>query len=178
MPVRVVSSLAATALALSLVAGCSSGSSKASAGGGTKAQSATQQSGATSGKPIKVCDVMPVADVAKLSGLPLTKAVEDTSSPEILNRCAYKSADGSQEISISTHVGADSATVKSAMTEQAGVMNSKPVTGVGDAAYFSNQLGVGGLSVLYGVREVDVRATQELSQDVAVKIAEAFHAKL
>lgn len=173
----------ALALALGLSACGSSGGSSSAGGngssGGTKTPAGASGSGGARAKAVKVCDLLPVADVAKLSGLPLTKAKAETLPASLpIAKCSYTSNDGMQEISVTTHGSQNADAAKKALSEEAGVMGGKKLADVGDVAYFSSALGVGGLTALYGATVIDVRATQELQQDVAVKIAEALHAKL
>jgi hypothetical protein len=175
-------STATTATTGAISSGGSTSTSISTSGssGGSKA-STPSGSGGASAKVIKVCDVLPVADVAKLSGLPLTKAEEvDLPMPGTASiaKCSYTSADRTQQIGVTTHDAGNSDAVKKALAAEADIFSSRKVSGVGDLAYFSSAPGVGGLTVLYGSTEIKVSATQEIQQDVAVTIADALHAKL
>lgn len=180
-PSRTAGLVAVLTLALTLSACGSSGSSSSANGSGsnkgTTAPAGTSGSGGVSAKTIKVCDLLPVADVANASGLPLTKAKESPveGSPPI-SGCEYTSADGNQSIKVSTHQARDTDSMKQVMAATASASGAKKVPGVGDAAYFdSNNKG---LTALYGTTVIQVNTGQDIQQDVAVKLADSLHAKL
>lgn len=150
-----------------------------SAASGSDAPGQTSGAGGASASLVEVCDLLPVVDVARLSGLPLTTAEKvDLPGPTPVAKCSYTSEDRSQQIGVTTRQVGNLDALKQVLATEAGINGGKEVAGVGDLAYFSSAPGVGGLTVVYGTTEVKVSATQEIQQDVAIQIADALHAKL
>jgi hypothetical protein len=162
---------ASAVVALALVtAGC--GSSNPSGSGTTAASdaAATAQKAATAsggspggGKTIDLCNLMPVATVAQLSGQPVTVAKADnTVASSGIYNCNYTSADGVTDLSQIGQVGITVHTSSGKLDYDSGleavrsvnVGAAKPndISGLGDKAYSS----IDGVHALFGNVEIEV----------------------
>ena len=93
--------------------------------------------------PVAVCELLPAARVAALTGLPISQAEEaDTPSAQTYT-CDYSSADGTQNLTLQVRLGVSADTFLPSGTVFA-------VEGLGDQAYTSNT----GLHARFGSAEV------------------------
>lgn len=180
--------LTLVAVTLTLAAGlaaCGSSGSSGSGGSGDTAGGSAQTArpdgarpAGSTGKQYKICELLPVADVAELTGLPLTKTEAEKENPQVpISKCSYESTDASQQIIVTIQQGPPDV-MKKLVTDLADATGDQKVPNLGDAAYYSKALGVGGLKVLYGGTKVQVSGFQPLDEGTAAKVVEAVHAKL
>ncbi len=153
----------------------------ASAGGNAstngQAAGATSQAGTGSagsvndgiGHPVNVCDLLPVATVASISGEPLTVSKEDDTAGYKIYGCDYGNADGTSGVTVSVLALDAAAGFDSAMQADS---NAKVINGLGDKA-FSSILGV---NALFGNVQITVSDLQ--SDDAAITLIKTLQPKL
>ncbi len=155
---RAVFSLLLVALA---AAACGGGASTKPTGGGTAASAAAgsttpagggaspaapNSAGTTTagaGQPVNVCDLLPVAQVASLTGQALTQATENDTAA-LKDYGCYYSATGSAGVQVT--VDTDAAATFGTLMQQALDLGGEQVSGLGDKAYHA----VLGVTALFG----------------------------
>jgi hypothetical protein len=149
-----------------LVTAC--GSSSPSSGGGGGSQPASGGSGSSNsvldgiGHPVNICNVLPVATVASVSGEAITVAKEDDTPSVKIYSCDYTSADGTSGVTVSVlamdaAVGYDGSVAANKSVSAAGY---KPIPGLGDKAFTS----IAGVEALFGNVSITV---SDLQSDAA-----------
>ena len=147
----------------------------ASTGGqpaGATAQPAAANGGTAEdgiGHPVNICDLLPVATVASVTGEPLTIAKEDATAGYKIYGCDYSSANGTSGVTVSVLALDAAAGFDSTMKADA---NAKAINGLGDKA-FSSILGV---FALFGNVQISVSNLQ--SDDAAIKLIKTLQPKL
>ncbi len=152
-------------------------SAAASASTDGQAAGATSQAGASSGgsvndgigHPVSVCDLLPVATVASVTGEPLTVAKEDDTADYKLYSCSYTSADGTSGVDVSVLALDAAAGFDSGMQADS---SAKLISGLGDKAFS----GVLGVEALFGNVQITVSDLQ--SVDAAVTLIKTLQPKL
>lgn len=187
---RAVFSLLLVTLA---VAACGGGASTTPAGGGT-AVSAPAGSGAQAvggpspaaptsagtttagaGQPVNVCDLLPLAQVASISGQALTQATENDTAALKSYGCYYSAA-GSAGVSVT--VDTDAAATFGTLMQEAEALGGEPVGGLGDKAYHA-VLGVNALFGDIGIFASTDPAASALEPDAAaIALIKALQPKL
>lgn len=187
---RAVSSLMLVALA---AAACGGGASTTPAGGGTApsaaAASNAQTGGGTSsasptgaspstaaaGQAVNVCDLLPVAQVASITGQSLTQATEND-TPALKSYGCYYGAAGSAGVSVT--VDTDAAATFGTLMQEALALGGEQVSGLGDKAYHA----VLGVNALFGDTGIFVStdpAASALEPDAAaISLIKALQPKL
>jgi hypothetical protein len=171
---------------LSTLAACqSSKSADAQAGASVTASAASapssqaaapgQAGGGTSesdglGHPANICQLMPAATVAKLTGEPITVAKEDDTLSYKTYVCDYTSSDGTTGLRI-TVLADDAAPGYDAGVQAAGSAG-KPIKGLGDKAFSS----ILGLQALYG--NVSITVSDLPSDEASATLIRALQPKL
>ncbi len=169
--------IAPTAVSGSTQSAAPGASAAASASTGGPAAGATAQAGAGSagsandglGHPVNVCDLLPVATVASISGEPLAVAKEDDTPDYKTYACDYSSANGTSGLDVSVLALDAAAGFDSIMQADS---NAKVINGLGDRA-FSSILGV---YALFGNVQITVSNLQ--SDDAAVTLIKTLQPKL
>jgi hypothetical protein len=149
----------------------------ASASTGGQAAGATSQAGAGSagsvndgiGHPVNVCDLLPMATVASITGEPLTVAKEDDTADYKLYSCSYTSANGTSGVDVSVLALDAAAGFDSGMQADS---SAKLISGLGDKAFS----GVLGVEALFGNVQITVSNLQ--SVDAAVTLIKTLQPKL
>ncbi len=185
--VRASASIVAVAFA---IAGCAGGGAPTSGAASSSAQSAPPaasngggasgngQAGAGSagsvedglGHPVNVCDLLPVATVASVTGEPLTVAKEDDTPSYKIYSCSYTSANGTSGVDVSV-LALDAAAGFDGDLQAAGA-GAKQISGLGDKA-FSSVLGV---KALFG--NVSITVSNLQSDDAAETLIRTLQPKL
>ena len=152
-----------------------SAAGSASTGGqpaGATAQAAAANGGTVEdgiGHPVSICDLLPVATVASVTGEPLTLAKEDDTAGYKIYVCDYSSADGTSGVRVSVLALDAAAGFDSTMQADS---NAKVINGLGDKA-FSSILGV---FALFGNVQITVSNLQ--SDDAAITLIKTLQPKL
>lgn len=121
------------------------------------------------GHPVNICDLLPVATVASITGEPLTVSKEDDTAGYKLYSCSYTSADGTSGVDVSVLALDAAAGFDSTMQADS---NAKVINGLGDKA-FSSILGV---FALFGNVQITVSNLQ--SDNAAVTLIKTLQPKL
>ena len=122
------------------------------------------------GHPVSVCDVLPAATVASVTGEPLTVATEDDTTDYKIYACTYTSANGTSEVRVSV-LALDAAAGFDGALQAAG-SGAKEISGLGDKA-FSSVLGV---KALFG--NVSITVSNVRSDDAAATLIKTLQPKL
>ena len=122
------------------------------------------------GHPVDVCSLLPVADVARISGEPLTVAKEDDTVSYKIYGCSYTSTDGTSGVDVSV-LALDAAAGYDGGLQAAG-SGAKQISGVGDKAYSA----ITGVQALFG--NVSITVSNLQSDDAAVQIIKELQPKL
>jgi hypothetical protein len=152
-----------------------SAAGSASTGGqpaGATAQAAAANGGTVEdsiGHPVSICDLLPVATVASVTGEPLTLAKGDDTAGYKIYGCDYSSADGTSAVTVSVLALDAAAGFDSTMQADS---NAKVINGLGDKA-FSSILGV---FALFGNVQITVSNLQ--SDDAAITLIKTLRPKL
>ena len=121
------------------------------------------------GHPVNICDLLPVATVASVTGEPLTVAKEDDTAGYKIYSCSYTSASGTSGVDVSVLALDAAAGFDSTMHADP---SAKVISGLGDKA-FSSILGV---FALFGNVQISVSNLQ--SDDVAITLIKTLQPKL
>ena len=168
---------APAAVSSSTPSGAPAASDTGSPSTGGQTAGAASQAGAGSagsasdglGHPVNICDLLPVATVASVTGEPLSVAKEDDTAGYKIYSCSYTSADGTSGVDVSVLALDAAAGFDSAMKADA---NAKVINGLGDKA-FSSILGV---FALFGNVQITVSNLQ--SDAAAVTLIKTLEPKL
>ena len=157
------SSLAIVVLLCAALFGCGSSTPKASGEAGSTGTSSVSSSpaggpaAAATTKPVDVCGLLPVAEVAQITHQPLSQA--ETADDKLLTgngifKCKYTSADGRAlvDVTVSTKIGRHAYDAEYDAAKQVNPAGVTDVPGVGDEAFGS----FSGLTALYGNTEIRV----------------------
>lgn len=123
------------------------------------------------GHPVNVCDVLPVATVASITGETLTVATEDDTLAYKIYACTYTNAAGTAEVRVSV-LALDAAAGFDGGLQVALTTGGKQIAGLGDKAD-SSALGV---EALFG--NVSISVSNAPSDDVAATIIKTLQPKL
>ena len=179
-PLR-LAAVAPVALAATLLAGCGSaaGGSPTTGGGGSQPQSVTSGSGGASvtdglGHPVNVCNLLPAAAVASVSGEPITVAQEQDTASYKLWTCNYTSAAGTSGLDISVLAMDAVAGYNSEVQANSTVdgANYQQITGLGDKAFSS----ITGVEALFG--NVSISVSNLASETASVALIRDLQPKL
>ncbi len=121
------------------------------------------------GHPVKICDLLPVATVASITGEPLTVSKEDDTADYKIYGCDYSSANGTSGVTVSV-LALDAAAGFDNIIQAD--PNAKVINGLGDKA-FSSILGV---YALFGNVQITVSNLQ--SDDAAITLIKTLQPKL
>ncbi len=156
--------------AASTGAGASAGSGQT--GGGTSPAGAGNAGSVEDGlgHAVSVCDLLPVAMVASVTGEPLTVAKENDTTDYKIYACSYTSADGTSGVDVSV-LALDAAAGFDSDLQAAGA-GAKQISGLGDKA-FSSILGV---KALFG--NVSITVSNLQSDDAAATLIRTLQPKL
>jgi hypothetical protein len=165
-----IGALSLVAIAGGLLAACGSTASAGSnPGSGSQGGAGTTQQGSGSGgtsisdgigHPVNVCQLLPAATVASVSGEPITKADEQDTPSYKIYMCDYTSADGTSGLTVSV-LALDAAPGYDGSLQAAG-SGAKPISGLGDKAFTS----ILGLQALFGNVSITV---SDLQSDAAAE---------
>jgi hypothetical protein len=122
------------------------------------------------GHPVTICQLLPVATVAQLTGEKLTVATEDDTVAYKIYACDYKSADGTAGVRVS--VLADQAKAGYDATLEANGAGAHQISGLGDKAFSA----ITGVEALFG--DVSITVSNLTADDAAVQIIRALQPKL
>ncbi len=123
--------------------GSASASAQAAEGASQAAPATTGTAEGGAGQPVKVCDLLPLAQVVSITGQPLTQATEnDTASLQDYG-CYYGGA-GSAGVQVT--VSANAASTFDSLMQEALALGGEQVSGLGDKAYHA----VLGVNALFG----------------------------
>lgn len=136
---------------------------KVAAAAGTKAQDGL-------GHPANICQLLPVATVAQITGEKLTVATEDDTISYKIYVCDYKSADGTAGVRVT--VLADQAKVGYDSTLRANGAGAHQISGLGDKAFSA----ITGVEALFG--DVSITVSDLTADDAAVQIIRTLQPKL
>jgi hypothetical protein len=147
----------------------------AAASDGTAGSGSTVPSAAASAPAIVVCTVLPISQVASLSGVALATSREQDAAEVNAYTCDYFPASGSGGLSVTVQtVGGAQAYANSLQTDTiaGAVEHVAPLTGVGDKAFSARD----GVRAVFGDRMIYVAGLA--SDPPAVAIIQALQAKL
>jgi hypothetical protein len=174
-----------------MVAGCSSSSTKSgttsnaaatgNSGGSSASGSTTPPSGGSKsghggsvsdglGHPVNVCQLLPVATVASVSGENLTQAKEDDTPSYKIYACDYSNAAGTDGLDVSVLAEGAAPGYDGALS--AAGTGAKQISGLGDKAFSS----ILGLQALFGNVSITVsnlpsdQASATLIRDLQPKL--------
>jgi hypothetical protein len=163
------SSAQAAAPAASAASGASAGG-QASTGASQAAPASAGTAAAGAGQPVKVCDVLPVATVASITGGPFAVAKE-TDIPQGNNyACVYTSTDGTSEVTVSVTPVAGAAAYN--FNLKVNGTGAKVINGLGDKAFTS----IAGVYALFG--DVQIVVSDLQSDDAAATLIKTLQPKL
>ena len=172
VPTRAAATLVAAVVTLGLLAGCSSGSTKASsskngssdsaAAGANKDSGSTAASSGGDAKPVDVCAVIDAAKAKALSGLDITTAVPRTGLQAKEWGCGYSNDDSSVQVQV-TVFEHDAASSYDLFLKQS--PQKSQLSGVGDKAFFDND---GTLYALSGTAIIQVNGVDTAAQGAAL----------
>ncbi len=141
----------------------SAGASQAAAGNG-----GTVEDGI--GHAVNICDLLPVATVASISGEPLTVAKEDDTPNYKTYSCSYMSANGTSGLDV--NVLALDAAAGFDSTLQANSTGARQISGLGDKAFTA----ITGVEALFG--NVSITVSNLQSDDAAITLIKTLQPKL
>ena len=131
--------------------------------------------GGGAGQPVKVCDLLPVATVASITGQQLTQATESDTAALQSYGCYYGGA-GLAGVTVTVSDGA--ADTFDTLMQEALALGGEQVSGLGDKAYHA----VLGVSALFG--DVSIFASTDLAaaalqpDDAAITLIKTLQPKL
>ncbi len=146
-----------------------------SAGGqaaGATAQAAAANGGTAEdgiGHPVNICDLLPVATVASITGEPLTVSKEDDTPDFKIYSCSYTSASGTSGVDVSVLALDAAAGFDSGMQADS---SAKLISGLGDKAFS----GILGVEALFG--NVQISVTNLQSDAAAITLIKTLQPKL
>ena len=168
------SSAQAAAPAASAASGASAGG-QASTGASQAAPASAGTAAGGAGQPVKVCDLLPVATVASITGQQLTQATESDTAALQSYGCYYGGA-GLAGVTVTVADGA--ADTFDTLMQEALALGGEQVSGLGDKAYHA----VLGVNALFGdvsiFASTDLAATALQPDDAAITLIKTLQPKL
>ena len=154
--------------------GSASASVQASAGASQAAPASAGAAGGA-GQPVKVCELLPVATVASITGQQLTQATESDTAALQSYGCYYGGA-GLAGVTVTVADGA--ADTFDTLMQEALALGGEQVSGLGDKAYHA----VLGVNALFGdvsiFASTDLAATALQPDDAAITLIKTLQPKL
>ena len=167
------SSAQAAAPAASAASGASAGGQAST--GASQAAPASAGAAGGAGQPVKVCDLLPVATVASITGQQLTQATESDTAALQSYGCYYGGA-GLAGVTVTVADGA--ADTFDTLMQEALALGGEQVSGLGDKAYHA----VLGVNALFGdvsiFASTDLAATALQPDDAAITLIKTLQPKL
>jgi len=155
--------------------GSASTSVQASAGASQSAPASAGTAAGGAGQPVKVCDLLPVATVASITGQQLTQATESDTAALQSYGCYYGGA-GLAGVTVTVADGA--ADTFDTLMQEALALGGEQVSGLGDKAYHA----VLGVNALFGdvsiFASTDLAATALQPDDAAITLIKTLQPKL
>jgi len=155
--------------------GSASASVQASAGASQAAPASAGTAAGGAGQPVKVCDLLPVATVASITGQQLTQATESDTAALQSYGCYYGGA-GLAGVTVTVADGA--ADTFDTLMQEALALGGEQVSGLGDKAYHA----VLGVNALFGdvsiFASTDLAATALQPDDAAITLIKTLQPKL
>jgi len=155
--------------------GSASASVQASAGASQAAPASAGTAAGGAGQPVKVCDLLPVATVASITGQQLTQATESDTAALQSYGCYYGGADLD---GVTVTVADGAADTFDTLMQEALALGGEQVSGLGDKAYHA----VLGVNALFGdvsiFASTDLAATALQPDDAAVTLIKTLQPKL
>ena len=155
--------------------GSASASVQASAGASQAAPASAGTAAGGAGQPVKVCDLLPVATVASITGQQLTQATESDTAALQSYGCYYGGA-GLAGVTVTVADGA--ADTFDTLMQEALALGGEQVSGLGDKAYHA----VLGVNALFGEGSIfastDLAATALQPDDAAITLIKTLQPKL
>jgi hypothetical protein len=168
------SSAQAAAPAASAASGASAGA-QASAGASAAAPASAGTAAGGAGQPVKVCDLLPVATVASITGQSLTQATESDTAALQSFGCYYG---GTGLAGVTVTVADNAAGTFDTLMQEALALGGEQVSGLGDKAYHA----VLGVNALFGdvsiFASTDLAATALQPDDAAITLIKTLQPKL
>ena len=155
--------------------GSASASVQASAGASQAAPASAGTAAGGAGQPVKVCDLLPVATAASITGQQLTQATESDTAALQSYGCYYGGA-GLAGVTVTVADGA--ADTFDTLMQEALALGGEQVSGLGDKAYHA----VLGVNALFGdvsiFASTDLAATALQPDDAAITLIKTLQPKL
>ena len=155
--------------------GSASTSVQASAGASQSAPASAGTAAGGAGQPVKVCELLPVATVASITGQQLTQATESDTAALQSYGCYYGGA-GLAGVTVTVADGA--ADTFDTLMQEALALGGEQVSGLSDKAYHA----VLGVSALFGdvsiFASTDLAATALQPDDAAITLIKTLQPKL
>ena len=155
--------------------GSASASAQATAGASQAAPASAGTAAGGAGQPVKVCDLLPVATVASITGQQLTQATESDTAALQSYGCYYGGA-GLAGVTVTVADGA--ADTFDTLMQEALALGGEQVSGLGDKAYHA----VLGVNALFGdvsiFASTDLAATALQPDDAAITLIKTLQPKL
>ena len=152
-----------------------SATAQASAGASQAAPASAGTAAGGAGQPVKVCDLLPVATVASITGQQLTQATESDTAALQSYGCYYGGA-GLAGVTVTVADGA--ADTFDTLMQEALALGGEQVSGLGDKAYHA----VLGVNALFGdvsiFASTDLAATALQPDDAAITLIKTLQPKL
>ena len=155
--------------------GSASASVQASAGASQAAPASAGTAAGGAGQPVKVCDLLPVATVASITGQQLTQATESDTAALQSYGCYYG---GAGLAGVTVTVADNAAGTFDTLMQEALALGGEQVSGLGDKAYHA----VLGVNALFGdvsiFASTDLAATALQPDDAAITLIKTLQPKL
>ena len=155
--------------------GSASASAQASVGASQAAPPSAGTAAGGAGQPVKVCDLLPVATVASITGQSLTQATEGD-VPALQSYGCYYGGTGSAGVTVT--LDEDAAGTFDTLMQEALALGGESVSGLGDKAYHA-VLGVNALFGNVGIFvSTDIAATALEPDAAAITLIKTLQPKL
>jgi hypothetical protein len=173
--VAAAASSSAESAAPAASAGDSAPASAQPAGGASQSAPASAGAAGGAGQPVTVCDLLPVATVASITGQSLNQATE-SDTPALQSYGCYYGGAGTAGVTVT--VAYDAAGTFDTLMQAALALGGEQVSGLGDKAYHA-VLGVNALFGNVGIfASTDPAATALEPDDAAITLIKTLQPKL